>query len=307
MKPAFLTERAFTGHKMNNRASNDLGLIYMGARFYVPSIGLFASADTLVPDPTNPQQYNRYTYTLNNPLRYSDPTGHFSEEVIYEYLLNHECGGSPICADDTMESWSHNKDWWDQLLNAQAGDILIYTDTPHMLLYLTFTGEGRERLDGACFSDANGRRRLGFHDGDTLNDFFADAIWVPGSIRWQNNRPVFQLNTGWDIKTWQKPGWQRTLEDVAWDATGGIVVATLCPKCSLGLTLLGGAAFEAFSLPEWWRDNVSMTSENNLRVTFLRTYAHGYWTLGRMNFLMEVSSGGNWIYQDVVNGGWQYE
>jgi RHS repeat-associated protein len=32
----------------------ELGLIYMNARYYVPSLGRFASADTLVPDPTNP-------------------------------------------------------------------------------------------------------------------------------------------------------------------------------------------------------------------------------------------------------------
>ena len=74
--PAFLTERGFTGHKMNNHASNDLGLIYMGARFYVPSIGRFASADTQVPDPTNPQSYNRYTYVYNHPLGYVDEDGH---------------------------------------------------------------------------------------------------------------------------------------------------------------------------------------------------------------------------------------
>jgi hypothetical protein len=48
----------------------------MNARYYVGAIGRFASADTLVPDPTNPQQFNRYTYSLNNPVRYSDPTGH---------------------------------------------------------------------------------------------------------------------------------------------------------------------------------------------------------------------------------------
>ena len=29
-----------------------------------------------MPDPTNPQHLNRYTYVLNNPLRYTDPTGH---------------------------------------------------------------------------------------------------------------------------------------------------------------------------------------------------------------------------------------
>jgi RHS repeat-associated protein len=67
-----ITDRQFTGHQHND----DLGLIYMNARFYVPGIGRFASADTIVPDPTNPQQFNRYTYVLNNPMVYTDPTGH---------------------------------------------------------------------------------------------------------------------------------------------------------------------------------------------------------------------------------------
>lgn len=34
------------------------------------------SADTIVPNPANPQNLNRYSYVLNNPLRYTDPTGH---------------------------------------------------------------------------------------------------------------------------------------------------------------------------------------------------------------------------------------
>jgi hypothetical protein len=69
----------------------------MNARYYVGSIGRFASADTLVPDPSNPQQYNRYTYVLNNPLRYSDPTGHCGADVTADGLSNvdalHECLG----------------------------------------------------------------------------------------------------------------------------------------------------------------------------------------------------------------------
>jgi hypothetical protein len=56
-----------------------LGLIYMNARFYVPGIGRFASADTIVPDGKDPQAYNRYTYVSNNPVRFTDPTGHCVE------------------------------------------------------------------------------------------------------------------------------------------------------------------------------------------------------------------------------------
>jgi RHS repeat-associated protein len=55
----------------------ELGLLYYGARFYVPGLGRFASADTIVPNPTNPQSYNRYSYVRNNPLNMADPTGHY--------------------------------------------------------------------------------------------------------------------------------------------------------------------------------------------------------------------------------------
>jgi RHS repeat-associated protein len=67
-----ITDRQFTGHQHND----DLGLIYMNARFYVPGIGRFASADIIVPDSMNPQAWNRYTYVANNPLILIDPSGH---------------------------------------------------------------------------------------------------------------------------------------------------------------------------------------------------------------------------------------
>jgi RHS repeat-associated protein len=68
----------YTGHKHNNLGNvpDDIGLIYMNARWYLPGLGRFISADTLVPNPSNPQSYNRYSYTNNNPLLYTDPTGH---------------------------------------------------------------------------------------------------------------------------------------------------------------------------------------------------------------------------------------
>jgi RHS repeat-associated protein len=62
----------FTGQRLDST-----GLYYYGARYYDPGIGKFISADTIVPDPANPQSLNRYACCLNNPLKYIDPTGHW--------------------------------------------------------------------------------------------------------------------------------------------------------------------------------------------------------------------------------------
>jgi RHS repeat-associated protein len=66
------TDYTFTGQK--NDASS--ALMFYNARYYDTAIGRFTQADTIVPDPGNPQTLNRYAYTLNNPLKYIDPSGH---------------------------------------------------------------------------------------------------------------------------------------------------------------------------------------------------------------------------------------
>jgi RHS repeat-associated protein len=66
------TDKLFTGQ----REITGLGIYHYGARFYSPKLGRFLSADTIVPDSYNPQYLNRFSYVLNNPLRYTDPTGH---------------------------------------------------------------------------------------------------------------------------------------------------------------------------------------------------------------------------------------
>ena len=67
------TDRRFTGQ----REEAALGSLYdYGARFYSPYLNRFISPDTIVPSPGNPQALNRYTYVLNSPVNYTDPTGH---------------------------------------------------------------------------------------------------------------------------------------------------------------------------------------------------------------------------------------
>lgn len=48
----------------------------MNARYFLPSVGRFISADSIVPNPINPQSWNRYSYVLNSPTRLVDPSGH---------------------------------------------------------------------------------------------------------------------------------------------------------------------------------------------------------------------------------------
>ena len=79
--------RGYTGHKHND----EVGLIYMRARFYLPGIGRFASADSIVPDLADPQNLNRYSYASNNPVRYLDPSGH----AVACGTTAGDCGGKP--------------------------------------------------------------------------------------------------------------------------------------------------------------------------------------------------------------------
>ncbi len=54
----------------------DFGLMYYNARYYDPLTSRFSQADTLIPNPGDPQSWDRFAYTMNNPVRYTDPSGH---------------------------------------------------------------------------------------------------------------------------------------------------------------------------------------------------------------------------------------
>ena len=49
----------------------------MNARLYDPLVGRFLSPDPYIQAPDFTQNFNRYSYALNNPLKYTDPSGNF--------------------------------------------------------------------------------------------------------------------------------------------------------------------------------------------------------------------------------------
>jgi len=63
----------FRGHPFSV-SLDGFGLLFYNARWYSPTLGRFVSADTVIPPGV--QGLDRYAYVNNNPLRYTDPSGH---------------------------------------------------------------------------------------------------------------------------------------------------------------------------------------------------------------------------------------
>lgn len=69
----FITQKGFTGHEHIDHAN----VIHMNGRIYDPVVGRFMQADPYMQAPEHSQGLNRYSYVMNNPLSYTDPSGYF--------------------------------------------------------------------------------------------------------------------------------------------------------------------------------------------------------------------------------------
>jgi hypothetical protein len=84
-----------------------------------------------VPDPINPQSFNRYSYVENRPVALVDPTGHFSESAIWEYIYDDVCYSDLDCTHNTLDTWKQDSEWWGMLSLAQAGDVIFASGSRH--------------------------------------------------------------------------------------------------------------------------------------------------------------------------------
>jgi len=128
-----ITDRGYTMHEM----LNNFNLINMNGRAYDPLVGQFLSPDPFVGNPENSQSYNRYSYCLNNPLKYVDPSGYISinaytfagppnqqtvqAQSFYEWFINMNLWHAGY-------NWNSDQEWatmfsrqWEQSVNAIRG------------------------------------------------------------------------------------------------------------------------------------------------------------------------------------------
>jgi len=66
------TDYKYTGQ----REDSYINLHWYGSRWYDDSLGRFAQPDSIIPNPGNALDWDRYSYVRNNPVKYADPDGH---------------------------------------------------------------------------------------------------------------------------------------------------------------------------------------------------------------------------------------
>ena len=70
-RTSWITNRGYTGHEHLDAFS----IINMNGRVYDPLTAMFFSPDPFIQSPDDWLNYNRYSYVMNNPTRFTDPTG----------------------------------------------------------------------------------------------------------------------------------------------------------------------------------------------------------------------------------------
>jgi RHS repeat-associated protein len=197
-----ITDRGYTGHKQND----DIGLIYMNARYYVPYINRFLSPDSIVPRPTDPQSYNRYSYARNNPLNRIDPTGHVDCSLLDGGADTQACNEAKFIRKTQAGALSTpclNCPWSDQFghmgkayevftkLEQELGRPVTYTEVLALVAHHEFgwaLQHNQEEYDVAL--EAMGRQFYNFCGtdgicrGDQLWKFLgAQQAWYAGSAQ----------------------------------------------------------------------------------------------------------------------------
>jgi RHS repeat-associated protein len=148
---------------------NDFEVIHMGGRTYNPILGRFMQADPFVQAPANLQNYNRYSYVLNNPISYTDPSGYIFKKINKALGKFAPVFGIALMFVPGMQTW--------------AAQSLFHAAATGFLVGGVSTGSLRGAMVGALTGAAF--HQIGSHFGSKFGDFSSatlgqQAQWVGG-------------------------------------------------------------------------------------------------------------------------------
>ena len=147
VKTPRLLNRGYTGHEMLDA----FGLINMNGRMYDPVIGRILSPDPFVSTPSYTQGYNRYSYCLNNPLRYTDPSGYFQVPIYnwnYQDLSERGSGGGSSIILGYM-GLPGSENHWSDAVRSEYGNYMVMSSNTFDTRY----GDGASAIAGQLMSD----------------------------------------------------------------------------------------------------------------------------------------------------------
>lgn len=105
--------RGYTAHEH----LDNFGLINMNGRMYDPVAARMLSPDSYIQLPYNTQSYNRYSYALNNPLKYNDPTGELFgiDDIAAGAIVGALIGGVSYTIGAALSGGGFKQNWsWKQ-------------------------------------------------------------------------------------------------------------------------------------------------------------------------------------------------
>ncbi len=186
------------------RYDAETGLYYLNARMYDPYMARFLQEDTYRGDPNDPLSLNLYAYCSNNPITYTDPTGHWqqgdeklnqkSQDRVFE-LTNQwldadkayngaKSGGAP--SDVLLQLLAQRNSY-----NTQAKSIRNNTDN--------YKTDGQKYLeDSGTIQIANGAFSDSFNSAVGGKDYNAQKTWESVKTQYQKNTNDIVFKKGFD-------------------------------------------------------------------------------------------------------------
>lgn len=179
---SLLFDRGFTGHEHMMA----FGLINMNGRVYDPMTSSFLSVDNYVQDPSSTQNFNRYAYCLNNPLKYVDPSGDFLtwcfNHLGFSLGINLTPLGIPI-------GFGINVSW------ANGGSVGVYGEVAYRAggTGLGFGAGFQQSLDYSFKYNS-------LSTTSSANAYYSfGCVTVGGSVSYNYNMTYAQGNFGWNV------------------------------------------------------------------------------------------------------------